>query len=406
MQFRTEGNLNILLISVMFPPLNLIGSTRPYTWAKYLGKDHNITVLTPKKTLNHGSLNYSVNDGMYNVIEYGGIFYHILNRTSTLSKVFVKCHYILWCVYVIFTSIKNQKKYDILITTYSTWHCHFLGYSLKRLKICKKWLADYRDLWNNNSHRVYKFKVFKKFSTFFEKRFLKHVDAVTSVSKPLLEDLKDHLQVENASFQCIYNGFERRKRSTPRKKAAPIVFTHTGMIYPKYRDPSLFFQAIQNLMRKTDFDRSGISIRFVGDMTGNVLELAKKYSVEDMIELTGQVDREKSLDHQIDSNFLLLLNPGGDDSTGIMTGKVFEYISSGVPILGIGFSEKNVAGKIITKTKTGMTFTDVKKLEDVLNIYVQRKEISWFKPDYKIIDRFRSEKQVEYLQNLLYSITN
>lgn len=407
MPVSTSGKIKILILCVGFPPLNRIGATRPYTWAYHLGKYNDVKVLTPKKTILHGPLNYQVKKGNYETSEYGGVIYWLLTHTSFLSRIFIKCHNIMWCFHSIFSLMVKKERYDVIISTYSTWHCHFLGYFLKKLKIGKRWLADYRDLWNNNSHRDYKSKIFREISLIFEKRFLNNADVITSVSEPLINDLKNHLQADQAVYKCIYNGFDNHYKinTLAKNKLDPIIFTHTGIIYKNYRDPSLLFQAIQNLTNRKEIDQSRIKIRFVGDIIGNVKELAKKYEVENIIEVTGQVDRNMSLEYQRNSDFLMLLNPGDEKNKGIVTGKLFEYLSTGVPVVGIGFSEINVAGKILVETGSGKMFTEVEKLEKFLIECTQNKKLNWFNPDQRIINQYSSEKQTEILQDLIYTLT-
>lgn len=396
--------MRILILCVTFPPVNFIGSTRPYTWAKYLGRENEVTVMTPKKTIHHGPLDYSVKEQNFKLSEYGGFVYSILNRTGILKNILIKCHYILWSIHVICRSILEKRQYDVVISTYSTWHCHFLGYSLKRLKIGNKWLADYRDSWNNNSHRVYKYKILHRISSYFESIFLKDVDVVTVVSKPMVTNLKEQLQLEKASFHCVYNGFDHQIFSSTKRESDEIIMTHTGSIYPKFRDPSILFQAIQHLIENGYFDRKKLKIRFVGDMIGNVVELARKFNVEDLLILTGQVDRHQSMEYQRDSDFLILLSSSGEKQKEMMTGKVFEYIASGVPILGIGFTIDNAAGELITATKTGDTFIEIEEIIRFLINFKNDKKIAWYNPNISLINNFRSDNQVKLLNNLIQSI--
>lgn len=287
-----------------------------------------------------------------------------------------------------------------------TWHCHFLGFILKKLKYCDKWVADYRDLWNNNSHRQYKYKFLRMISTFFEKLFLRESDAITTVSEPLVDDLRSHLNLEKNTFWCIYNDFENQSIIVGKKDMDTIILTHTGSIYENYRDPSILFEAIRNLLHDKYINRFKIKIRFVGDNIANVFELAVKYNIEDIVEFTRQVNRNKSLEFQGNSDFLVLLNSGNQDSKGIMTGKIFEYLSSGVPILGIGFTSDNVAGKLLHDTNTGRTFIESDRIEQLLHEFIANGELSWFKPKHNLINEFQSKKQSDKLLNLLYSIKN
>ncbi|MDZ7795650.1 MAG: hypothetical protein U5N56_00770 [Candidatus Marinimicrobia bacterium] len=55
----------------------------------------------------------------------------------------------------------------------------------------------------------------------------------------------------------------------------------------------------------------------------------------------------------ISSDILLLMIGSYENSKGVYTGKIFEYIYSGVPILAIA-PKDGVASELIKKTRTGI----------------------------------------------------
>jgi len=54
--------MKILILTSAFPPLNVISSSRPYSWAKYWSRlGHEVTVVTRSKTVKDGPLNFEFN---------------------------------------------------------------------------------------------------------------------------------------------------------------------------------------------------------------------------------------------------------------------------------------------------------------------------------------------------------
>jgi glycosyltransferase involved in cell wall biosynthesis len=110
--------------------------------------------------------------------------------------------------------------------------------------------------------------------------------------------------------------------------APRLRITHTGSFFGK-RDPRPFLQALHD---------SGIDAvaRFVGDFRHTDREWAETLDLGDRLELVPYAPRAESLRLQRDSEALLLLVPdAGGRGKGVLSGKVFEYIAAGRPILAV-----------------------------------------------------------------------
>jgi glycosyltransferase involved in cell wall biosynthesis len=104
--------------------------------------------------------------------------------------------------------------------------------------------------------------------------------------------------------------------------------THTGSFFGK-RDPRPFLQALEG---------SGLDVvaRFVGDFRPSDREWAETLQLGDRLELIPYAPRATSLSLQRDSEVLLLLIPdAGGRGRGVLSGKVFEYLAAGRPILAV-----------------------------------------------------------------------
>ena len=98
----------------------------------------------------------------------------------------------------------------------------------------------------------------------------------------------------------------------------------------------------------------------------------------------------------------MLLESDREDARGILTGKLFEYIFSGTPIISIGSSENSAIWKLINNTKTGKCYLrDANNLENDLLFYLKNKKIEWFQPQKFEILKFTRKNQAEILFNLI-----
>ena len=136
--------------------------------------------------------------------------------------------------------------------------------------------------------------------------------------------------------------------------------THTGSFFGK-RDPRPFLQALHD---------SGLDAvaRFLGDFRSADREWAEGLGLGDRLELIPYAPRSTSLALQRDSEALLLLIPdAGGRGKGVLSGKVFEYIAAGRPILA-AVPPDGAAADLIRETGAGIVAApdDVDALREAL----------------------------------------
>ena len=79
-----------------------------------------------------------------------------------------------------------------------------------------------------------------------------------------------------------------------------------------------------------------------------------------MIELTGYVPHKQAITQMMGASMLLMAIPDTPDNKGIVTGKFFEYLASGRPVLAIGPTGGDIeimllkcrAGRLISYNET------------------------------------------------------
>ena len=122
--------------------------------------------------------------------------------------------------------------------------------------------------------------------------------------------------------------------------------THTGSFFGR-RDPRPFLQALRD---------SGLDVvaRFLGDFRERDREWAEGLGLGDHLELLPYAPRATSLALQRDSEALLLLIPeAGGRGKGVLSGKVFEYMAVGRPILA-AVPPDGAAADLICATGAGV----------------------------------------------------
>src|SRR5262249_26242029 len=119
--------------------------------------------------------------------------------------------------------------------------------------------------------------------------------------------------------------------------------THAGSFFGK-RDPRPFLTALARV--------DEVVARFVGDFRSTDREWAA--NILERMEGIPYAPHRRSLELQRDSEALLLLIPEADGrGRGVLSGKVFEYLAAGRPILAV-VPPEGAAAELIRSTGAGV----------------------------------------------------
>jgi len=430
------NKLKILIVSTFFPPQNSIASLRPYSWAKYWAREgHDVTVLTTTKSSQLSDSPMQIEG--FRVIDYpvpfmdffrlaSGLIFKKGNKDDIrvadkqLNKMSIACsikNYInsagcfvgcrmpdvhdLWAIKAFYRL--PVMKWDCVVSTGGPYSVHYVGYYAKKHGLAKKWLMDWRDLWTQ-SHIFPGIALLKPIEKLIEKKFHKMADFVTTVSDPLAHQLMIKYR---KSVEVIYNGFDPEEyQSLDEKKIFPddgkIRIVYTGSIYPGKQDPSSLLEAICILDSMREIAPNKFEVVFAGN-NANPLLLARKYNVEKYCVYKGFVPRMQALKMQKEADLLLFLEWGDASAKGILTGKLFEYLFAGPPILSIGGDEKSTTSKLITRDQRGLALGNnvdaiVQILREVINGKMIEKKIDGKEFFWQFTRQSQARKMLQILQ--------
>jgi glycosyltransferase involved in cell wall biosynthesis len=241
---------------------------------------------------------------------------------------------------------------DTVVTTSPPHSTQLIGLKLKR-KFKIKWIADLRDPWTD----IYYYNQFKhtalalSIDRNYEQKVVENADLLITVSEDVKRIFAGKSILPVASKMVVIpNGFDEddfRIKEVPTEYKK--IITYSGTISEAY-DVDCFLEALCRLDANL---KSQILVRFVGKVPSTIEKRFSETGLE--IELVGYVDHSKSIEYLFRSDLLLLVIPKVKNNHGILTGKFFEYLASGKPILAIGPTDGDLA-KIIQETKCGSMF--------------------------------------------------
>jgi glycosyltransferase involved in cell wall biosynthesis len=128
------------------------------------------------------------------------------------------------------------------------------------------------------------------------------------------------------------------------------VLTYTGSLYGK-RHPGALLSALKELLDEHPVMRERFRLSFVGRVDPSFVEAF--VTLGNVVEYAGYVPHHESIRRLMSSTALLLIVDDSPASRGIVTGKLFEYLGSGRPILAL--AQEGEAADLIRKTNSGLT---------------------------------------------------
>ena len=243
--------------------------------------------------------------------------------------------------------IAKRESIDVVITTSPPGSVHFVGAAVQRAS-GTRWIADLRDPLVANQHRrddTAAARARQAANEQVARLVARNADAVTCVSEAIADEVRG--LGARGPVRVIANGCDFDDFAGLEYEPAPrFRITHTGSFFGK-RDPRPFLQA---------FHDAGLDAvaRFVGDFRSSDREWAEALDLGDRLEIVDYLPRADSLRLQRDSEALLLLVPdAGGRGKGVLSGKVFEYIAAGRPILAV-VPPDGAAADLVRETGSGV----------------------------------------------------
>ena len=406
--------MKIAIVAPYSPRWNNIASVRWEKFAKYLSKDHSVYLITScfpdRRSFREFNLgNANLVEIRLKYFKHNPYFRHS-NDPSTETKIIsgairkikaelrpilekflpVSSGGVLLhdyrAYFVELDKIISSSERTILITTYDPWFSLRLGnYFKKRYPNRVIWFADFRDPSFDIAESVVTKLIFFKYLT---KRILTLADGILVVTKQMLETYQRICGQKVFFLPNGYDGqFSLRIDSQRQNESLKIVYT--GSFCPKTREITWFIHALLKLKQKQDGVCSKLKFIYAGKDFAYVQRLFERFSLLDLLENHGFVSRDEALNLQNNADLLLLIAYTGDDpkeGSSMRTGKVYEYLATGKPILTI--APKNWEMREELESDGVSRVFERSESEEIANY------IAWFFKERRQIDLKRREEVV------------
>lgn len=244
---------------------------------------------------------------------------------------------------------------DGVLAIYNPHHHLELGWSFAQergLPYC----ADLRDLWSPDAETGKpptglgaRFKEAQMRRHW--KRWLSDAAVLSTVSPPLANTLETWLNrpaitVRNGVEQGLFDGIE----ALPQTR---FTVAHVGTLYAQQP-----LDGLGAAMQRFEENGGELVFRWIGlrqqDQANRVKQLWAEFGLQSTLEIVSRVSRQEALEEM--RNAHALFYPTWPNRPGIVSGKIYEYLASGTPILATADSEGMDVVGLIKRSPVGFSF--------------------------------------------------
>jgi len=272
--------------------------------------------------------------------------------------------------------IVRDHRIDVIMSTSPPASVHLVAEAIA-LATRRPFVADFRDSWLDNPHRTYdrmSVRAKRAINTRMARSVGRRSSALVAATGAIAQELGRLAPTAAAKTTVIENGadFDEFAALTPVRDDR-FTIVHAGSFFGA-RSPRPFLEALRRVLERRPELQGRVRARFLGDLRPEDRAWAEELGIDGAWEEDGFVPHRDSLAAQRSADALLLLIPHADGrGDTVLSGKVFEYIASGRPILAAVPSD-GVAANLLRGVGAGAVADsdDVAGIADALERLVDR----------------------------------
>lgn len=254
-------------------------------------------------------------------------------------------------------SVRFLKKYlaehpvDVIVTTGPPHSMHLIGQALHR-ELGLPWIPDFRDPWSRMyylKHLPMTGRTWRRLLA-MEQSVLDECSAVLAVTPLVQEEFRAQTATPVEMITNGYDGGDFDQRVEP---DGLFNVVHTGLLASDGNPLNLWKVLGAKAWADPEF-RKALRLRFAGKVDREVYRAVEDAGLKDNIVDLGYCDHLTAVREQLAATFLILPLRNDPEYRPILPGKLFEYLASRRPVLGIGQTDGAMA-RVLEETGAGAT---------------------------------------------------
>jgi glycosyltransferase involved in cell wall biosynthesis len=243
-----------------------------------------------------------------------------------------------WFFGGVFYGVRIILKYQpkVIFSTFPIATAHLIGLVVSRLT-STPWVADFRDPMAQINYP--KDKTIWKSYRWIEEMVFKHASAIVVTTSGTARFYREKYgSLADTKLRIIENGFDEDAFASVQVKKSNrhylVTLLHSGVIYPRERDPTALFKALRDL-KKTGViaaEKFCLILRATGydSLLGKQI---KEFKINDIVTILPSTSYEVALEEMFDVDGLVVLQ--GASCNSQIPAKVYEYLYTKKPVLGL-----------------------------------------------------------------------
>lgn len=198
---------------------------------------------------------------------------------------------------------------------------------------------DFRDDWVGNHQQIYPTPWHRARMADLERETVAQSDALVTVNPVIRDALRERHPGYDRPIEAISSGYDASRFEQPGKPSMQrdpdkVTLLYSGRFYGE-NQPDTFIQAAANLIRRRPELRTSLRLAFQGGLDSRHHARLQSQGLYDMILDLGYVDHATAVANLLEADLLWLVAAHRNRGEQVSTGKVFEYMASGRPILAL-----------------------------------------------------------------------
>jgi len=255
-------------------------------------------------------------------------------------------------------SVKTLKEYlkehpvDAIVTSGPPHSVHLIGEQLHKATGIP-WIPDFRDPWS----RMYYLRYLPMTPRTWRKLRAQEQSVLDSCSTvlsctPLVQE--EFQAMTKTPVACITNGFDQEDFTGPAPEGdGHFNITHTGL-FAADGNPFTLWKVLEKMAASVPGFKDELRIRLVGKVDKEVMDAIAAAGLGANVVAIGPSDHATAVKEQRSASLLILPLRNDPLYKPILPGKLFEYLASRRPVLGIG-QEDGAMARVLFATKAGIT---------------------------------------------------
>lgn len=349
---------NVLVLAYYFPPLGLSGVQRTLKFVKYLpanGWKPTVVTCEPgayyafdetllddikdKDVEIHRVKGKEINSRMRKkgVVEMPPEF--IRKTLKFISSIFyVTDNKKSWSVqaYQYCRKMMSENKYDLIFISGPPFSM-FEYAALLKTEFDVPLIIDYRDLWLGNHFAIYTTPLHKSLNRKKEYEVLKSADKIIVTNRKIKERLMEYYQfLKFPDVTILPHGYDPEDfNNNPQNitlEKGYFHLTYSGIFY-EHITPKYFLEAFRMIADEKPEAAKKMKLHFAGILRKENRKLITRLGLSEYVVEHGYLNHTDAVGILKSSSALWFMVGEGKNSDTISSGKMFEYIGSGKPIL-------------------------------------------------------------------------